>query len=370
MIDDTRLRELLRGADPALSLYFPLAPEQRDVRGPEARLRALTEAADAALLRHGAAAGARAAMLAPAREAARLQDFAHHRDYGFVLFASPQRADLFSLPHALPELLVVGRQFHLKPLLPALAQNRRFNVLALSQGQARLYSATPFAWQELPLDDLPPRVEAAAREMESAEAPTGRGQSPQTADGAPDEQRGELLTQTLRNVAHAVRRALAADDAPLVLAANSPLASQFRGIAHLPQLQDQGLAVNPFGISERDLHARAVALMRPMLEAPAEAVLEQVRARLGTADNHVGIRPEEILAAAREGRVEAIVVALDEALWGSCDKTPIVHGHQTDAEDDLLNEAAVAALRAGGRAYALPIELLPRRSPAVATYRF
>ena len=73
------------------------------------------------------------------------------------------------------------------------------------------------------------------------------------------------------------------------------------------------------------------------------------------------------------GWVDAVVVASDEALWGTFDpdtSTVHAHGHPVGADEDLLNIAAVKALQTGGRAYALPIERLPRRSPAVATMRY
>ncbi len=370
MLDEATLHDVLREAQPVLSLYFPLSPQQRDMAGPQARLRAALETAADALRRRGVQESACEAMLAPAREASAGQDFAHHRDHGFVLFASPDRARLLTLPHEMPDLLVVSHCAHIKPLLPALAGHRRFNVLALSAGRAELFTATPYAWDALPLNELPPRLDAKARDMESAEAATGRRLSTRTLAASPEDMRRELAAQDLRGVAYAVRRALADDAAPLVLAAEPQLGSQFRELAHLPQLQEAGLSLNPFAFSDRDLQAKVVALMRPALDAAVETVLEQVRARLGTAERSVGIRPEEILAASREGRVEAVVVALDQALWGRCDGALTAHGHQADFEDDLLNEAAVATLRAGGRAFALPIERLPRRAPAVATYRF
>jgi hypothetical protein len=57
-------------------------------------------------------------------------------------------------------------------------------------------------------------------------------------------------------------------------------------------------------------------LIRPMLDADLNAVLDQVNARLGTAEPIVAIRLEEILTAGREGGIDSVVVARDEPLWG------------------------------------------------------
>jgi len=111
--------------------------------------------------------------------------------------------------------------------------------------------------------------------------------------------------------------------------------------------------------------------MRPELEDELATVLNQVNARLGTADKTVAIRLEEILQAGPEGRVDAIVVATDETLWGRFgDGALTAHGSPGPEDEDLVNLAAVQALRTGARAFAVPRERLPRQVPAAATLRF
>ena len=139
----------------------------------------------------------------------------------------------------------------------------------------------------------------------------------------------------------------------------------------LRQMLPDALQLNPFAISRAELHARAVERMRPQLQAEVETVLNQVEARLGTAEKTVAIRLEEIIAAGHEGRVDAVVVAEDEVLWGRFDAGVVhTHGRPGPGEEDLLNQAAIAALRTGGRAFALPRERLPRQVPAAALLRF
>ena len=86
----------------------------------------------------------------------------------------------------------------------------------------------------------------------------------------------------------------------------------------------------------------------------------------------MAIRLEEILTAAAEGRVDSVVVAEDEALWGRFEPGHVLtaHGRPGPGDEDLLNQVALLALRNGGRAFALPRERLPRQVPAAATLRF
>lgn len=359
MIEPERLAALLEPASPAISLYVPLDPEQRDLRAPVAELRRMAETVDGLLERQGIEAARRERLLAPLR-AVGDNELAEHRDPGLAFFLSDGVMQTVRLPEMLPELLVVSGHFHIKPLLPLLARFRRFHILALSSTRARLLTATPFAWEERPLHALPAEVQA---ELDSRSA---------AAIEHAAETRMALLTQSPNRIAFAVRAELGADPAAIVLAAEPQVAGHFRKGAQLAGIMPETVAVNPFALPDAELHARALAVISPSLAQETETLLEQIEARLGTAEPTVAIRLEEIIAAAREGRVDAVIVASDETLWGRDvpGQTIDAHGHAVAGDEDLINLAAVEVLRTGGRACALPRAHLPRHVPAAATLRF
>jgi hypothetical protein len=364
MLDPDRLSTLLDSAAPAVSIYLPIDPEQRDIRAPEVRLRRRIEEADTQLAQAGVENGRRSALLAPAR-AAQATDFARHRDPGLALFLAEGWSEILSLPAAPAEMLVIGPHFHIKPLLPMLERNRRFHILALSAGNARLLSATAYDWSEIELTALPDEVQAELDSTAAVRAGEDTAKSKR-------EQRRALMLQDPHRVAYAVRAALGTDRAPIILAAEPQVAGRFRKVAQLPQLRPETIALNPFALTDAELHARAMAVIGPAIEEEANALIEQVNARLGAGEHTVTIRLDEILAAGQEGRIDAVAVALDEALWGRYEPgRPLSpHGQPAPGEEDLLNLAAIEALRTGARAYALPRARLPRQAPAVATLRF
>jgi hypothetical protein len=192
------------------------------------------------------------------------------------------------------------------------------------------------------------------------------------ADGETLEQvRTSLMVAEPRRVRVAVEAALGGDDAPLILAADPNVAGHFTQQADMRQMLGKQLHLNPFGISDAELHAKAVELMRPELDAELETVLNQIAARLGTAEKTVTLRVEEILQAGPEARVDAVVVAEDDTLWGRFqDGAAIAHGTPGPDDEDLLNLAVVLAMRTGARAFAVPRERLPRQAPAAATLRY
>lgn len=370
MIDTETFMRLLQPVACGVSIYMPIEPNQRDQRAPEARLRMLVDMAEARLERSGMDLRERTSLLGPVRDFASSADFARHRDPGLAIFATSAKelndaVQVVPLPLALPEIVVVGPDFHVKPLLPLMAANQRFNILALSKTNVRLLTATPFTWTELPLEALP--IELQAQLDSRAEAAEATAEDPDLEDA-----RKELLVSSARSIATAVKAALGEDPAPVVLVADPHVAGHFLQQAQLRQIHPQPLHLNPFALGDVELHARALDVIRPNLDADLQTAMELVNARLGTAEPTVAIKLEEILVAAREGRVDAVIVAEDEPLWGRLDPDGQVVAHGTPGPDDedLLNLAAVLALRNGGRAFALPRARLPRQVPAAATFRF
>lgn len=356
---------LLAPAACTVSVYLSINPGEHDRRAPDARLRGLIQLADERLERRGMDLRARNAILEPLRQFAADADFARHRDPCLALFTKWEDAPAAGmtttpLPWTRPDEVVVGPDFHIKPLLPMLALDRRFNILALSKSNVRLLSATPFDWTAVPLQALPIEAQAELDSRPAAEA------------ASTDEARLALIVADPRRIAVAVKAALGDDPAPVVLVADPHVAGHFAKHAQLRGLHPSVLHLNPFALTEADLHGKVVELMQPDLQSELDGVLEQVNARLGTAEPTVAIRLEEILAAAQEGRVDSVVVAEDETLWGRFEPgQPVTaHGKPGPDDEDLLNQAAVLALRNGGRAFAVPRERLPRQAPAAATLRF
>lgn len=369
MIDADTFSRLLPPVACGISIYMPADPEQRDTREQSARLRNLVDQAAEILHRRGMTQHDSDGLMGPLRQFAETADFTHHRDPGLAVFVARSQAaegeaagpifEVVSLPSEPETIVVVGPDFHIKPLLPLINADRRFGILALSKADVRLLMATPFTWEEVPLETLPIEVQA---ELDSRPA----------AEGVSSEVRKNLLVSNPRHVGTAVRAAVKDDAMPIVLVADPHVAGAFMQEVELRQLHPEPVQTNPFALSDRELHAKVLEVMEPALDAELSMLLEKVTARLGSAEPTVAIRLEEILTAAREGRVDAVVVATDEVLWGrpKPDGSVIAHGTPDTEDEDLLNLAAVLTLRQGGRAFACPRARLPRQVPAAAALRF
>jgi hypothetical protein len=122
----------------------PPADPSRGARpgaGPGA-LKNLIQEADRQLGDRGAGPHQARTLLEPAHVLLQDPAFWEHQAGGLAVFAAPGFARWFRLPIELPELAVVTRRFHLKPLLPYFQGDGRLFVLALSQHAVRLLAGS------------------------------------------------------------------------------------------------------------------------------------------------------------------------------------------------------------------------------------
>jgi hypothetical protein len=298
-------------------------------------LHAALQETEQALARHGVERRAIDALIHRARSLAIITAAARDHDHGLALFLRNGRSDAVMLPVAPPARISVGACCFIAPLLNPVAAKQRFYVLALGEGTMRLFAATPFDFIEITLPELLPGQEGAI---------TDGG----TAADAPRIMR--------------IHAALGFDPAPLILAGEPDLVLAVRCRAHLPQLMAEALLLDPFTISREALHAGAVNAVQRSLDAELEMVLDRAHAGLDQ-PGVAAFALNEIVIAAHEGRVAALVVAEDRV------KTDLPAARCTTCDEEVLNEAAVLTLRNGGRAFSAPRSLLPNLAPAVAVLR-
>lgn len=95
---------------------------------------------------------------------------------------------------------------------------------------------------------------------------------------------------------------------------------------------------------------------------------------LGTGNNgRATTVPEEIVKAARYGRVDRLFLSDGDPLWGWFDERHdriVAHRDPAPGDDDLLDYAAVMTLRQGGNVTIVDRTQLPPAGPAAAILRY
>jgi hypothetical protein len=271
---------------------------------------------------------------------------------------------MFRLPNVPKPLAEVADRFHLTPLIRAMTSPHDIFVLALAEESVRLVHAfANFPPERVQVPNLPKNAEEATRRPSfHVRAPRRRLQNLE----------GEkvLLQKYVRQVEHAIYNVLSHQNAPLVLAAEEPMASMFRSLNTYPRLADETIEGNPEQRTDAELEDAAIPILDRLYSRELKAVIalyDQLKPRRATTDVSYAAH------AATAGAVDQLLVDLDAVIPGlvsDLDGT-VTYAASDDAETySVVDEVARRALSTGARVLGARKEELPERAPLTAILRY
>jgi hypothetical protein len=369
-------------ARPAISLYLPTHKAGREIRQDSIRLRnLLSETAER--LRADRRGPEVDALIEPARRLLDDEEFWRFQEHGLAIFIAPGFDRIHKLPIGVAEAHAIGRHFCIRPLLPLVDATRWFWLLTVSAGRTRLYRGSRWAIEEVGGIDLPQGIEEIYDEtlyqQQHYASPTGRpgrGAPPglsyaQSFGDAPDTLRKTQLLQLLRRIVGVVEPVIKREPAPVILAAQPEIQGNLREMAGWKELLSEGIQENPDAMSNDALHDKAWALLEPDREKSRNDAIGRVNGLVGT--GKAATAPEDIVRAARVGRIERLFLVPGGSVWGrmmEAEDRVMMHDEKAEGDEDLLNYAAVMTLRQGGEVMPVEPAQLPRPGPAAAILRY
>lgn len=363
------------------SILLPTDPAEPTRRGDRTRYRDLLRAIEQQAAADGFDAKVVARVLRPAYDLLEDPPFWAHPGHGLAVYSAPQHLATFRLPYPVAERAALGVHALITPLVPLIAEDRAFFILALSRGAVRLLRGARDGVDEVALPAaVPPDLDALlAGDVYETEhryvagPPGARGRpgaifygqgDAGTARIAQDRAYCDRIDRGLRDVA-------GFGEAPLVLAGDEALLATYRQVTTHPQVLAADLAGNPEHLGAADLHARAWPLVAAQLRAERERASDRFRALLGT--GLASDEPAEILRAAHGGRIDTLLLRPDEAIWGTFDPATgglRAHAARQPGDEDLVNLATVQTLRHEGLVQALDRARIPGQGPLAAIFRY
>ena len=358
VVSEEGLLRLCEVKGPCVSVYLHTPVFGPDTRQGPSWLRTLARDAAGRLRAAGVDDQTAADVLEPFRTLEDDPAFWEHQGPGLALFTAPGFAARLRLPVAVEEQVVVGAVFRLAPLVPLLNPSSGFLVLALAQNAVRLLHGSREGIVELPLHEIPGSMKEAIPQEEMER----HGQSHST---------GRMNARSERQVhgqgneadydKAALERFFRAVDAPLVdrygrrgeplvLACVGYYLPIYRQVSHYPTLWPTAVEGNPEHRPAEDLRAAVWELLAAEAADREERQREHYRAVAGT--GRTVSDPDELLGAAREGRVDTL----------------FVDPNAGDPEGGLLDAAVVETLRHRGRC--VPLGVLGESRSAAALLRY
>ena len=329
------LRALAGATGPCVSLFLPTGPREVATTVVTARLARLADRAVAELDRQGFGGPRAVEVLEPVRGLVDDEEFWRHRSESLAAFAAPGSFTTVRLPVALPEGVAVGGAFRISPLVPLLTDDTSVVILALAQNAVRLYRATRRTIGELPLGDIPTSMRTAIPEDEherhGQSHSTGGGTEQFHGQGGRDDFDKAALERWFRAVDRPLTERLGTGGEVLVLACVAHYLPVYRAVSRYPRIWPQPVAGNPERLTPRELHDAVLDVVESQTADLQERRLDRFRAAAGT--GRTADVPDQVLSAAREGRVDTLLLE-------SQDGDGVV--------DDVVDAAVVETLRHGG----------------------
>ena len=373
LIGEVAFREIAgHRTPPCVSLFLPTHPAGSQTKQDPIRLKNLLGTARTELIQYGLAAADADDLLGPHLALLDDVEFWRHQAQGLALFAAPGIHRRYRVPLDLHEEALVGPGFRLRPLASLLSGDGIFFVLGLSQNEVRLFQATRSTIAELALGSVPRSLSEAIgeeRERQLQARSTGRDTVQFHGHGAGGEVDKQILERFLRAVDRELHKVLGDASGPVVLATVGYYVPIYRSLTRL-QVVDGCVEGNPEHQRPGVLHARAWPLVEPLLLAGREHALRSLR-EAPTA--LVATDLADVVSAAHDGRVDALLVTEGPPVWGRVDRdTGIGTRCEAPAPDavDLVDRALSDALLSGAAAYSVDAEDLEGDSAVAAVLRF
>jgi hypothetical protein len=266
------------------------------------------------------------------------EPFWQRQSDGLAVYCAPGHSAHFRVPVAFAEEVAVGDTFRIQPLLPVSAADGLFYVLALAQNSVRVLLATRQTVGELTVADLPASMHEAIPQEEmqryGQSHSTGHASAAFHGQGNEADYDKVALERYFRAVDGPLTARLGNNGGvPLVLACVGYYLPIYRQVSRYPLVWQRAVEGNPEGLSAAQLHDAAWPLVADHFADQERQWLERYHHQMGTGRTASGI--PDVLAAAREGRVDTLI--LDAAVPG----------------DNDLDNAVAETMRHDGRVVAL-----------------
>jgi hypothetical protein len=367
----------------SLSIYMPAYRAGRaDVQQNPIRLKNHLREAGERLIETGLPRTEVDAFLQPAVRLLDDGSFWTNMSDGLAVFLSRDFFRYYRLPTPFPELVVVANRFHVKPLLPLLATDGRFYIMAISQNAVRLLDCTRFGFNEMDIAEKIPRNLGEALKYDDTDreaqyhshlvAP-GAGAGIISGHHGPEvEDTKENLLRFFSLIDRGLHRDFLHDEtAPLVLFCVDYLFPIYQKANTYKYLIDKAVEGNPDRTSPLELHRQGVdAVINYFMKRQEEAV----RLYQGTSGHERSARDFEVIVpAAYQGRIYILFIDVNQHKWGtyapSTDKLEI-HNREEPGDVDLVDFAAAHTLTHGGEVFTVEAGKVPDGASIAAVLRY
>jgi hypothetical protein len=314
------------------------------------------------LSRHGLSESEIESYIKPAEELSDDSNFWRHQAEGLAVFITKGFSAHYSLPVSMPEKVYVLDQFHFTPVLPLLSQNGRFFILNLYREKIAFYEATVERIRQIDISSFVPEsmneslkfdVKGNDQDYNYSRTAVNGSNIMMSARGvSKGDQQHERVREFMLDIDNNLQDILHDATEPLVLAGVDHYCGIYRNVSKYKNIVADNINVNEGVDSANELHEKALAVMKPLMDKSKQDSFNRYQNVAGT-----GVTSEDIATVAAEaihGRIDTLFIAPGEPVWGTYDAvkaTAEIHDNYHRGDDDLVNLAVIKTLSQGGTVY-------------------
>ncbi len=368
--------------DHCVSIFMPSFRAGSDLQQNPIRFKNLVAAAMEKMISQGLRSVEAETLLAPLKRILQNSNFWQHQTDGLAAFIAPGTTKIFRLPALLPETLMVGRSFYLKPLLSLLSGNTRFYLLDLEIKRVRLFEGsrltfTHYESEKIPLSlDDSLGLDRMEKYTQISSAPSSNDNRNITIFGyGPQTNKQKLnIKNFYHRVSDAIKLILQDSNDPLILGGIDYLHAIYREANNYPYLSDTGLTLDLKNLSDSEIHQKAWPLIEPYFQQKRLQDIGTFQQHWGTRSRLAAADLKTIVSGAIHGRIQTLFVSdTPQDFWGKyleSRQDVEIHANKLPDDEDLLDKAAINTLLRKGTVYVLTQNEMPVSGPIAAILRY
>jgi hypothetical protein len=319
-------------------------------------------------------------LLHPAENLITDKPFWSQRGKGMAFYLDTDRYFYYRVPSILPESVIVGPRFSVRPLVSLLSECGVYYILALSQKENRLLQCTSAGSVRIELKNIPANLSESIHgevpdsrvQYRSSASKTAFGESFQVSgSGSLADVNKAYILKYFEEISKGVSRILQGENVPLLLAGVDYLHPLYRQANKYANLLKEGIQGSPDALSDEVLREQGLSIVKPFFEkAKLEAVTELTK---NAVKGKIASGEMEVIPAAFNGRVRYLFVDEEALKWGTFDSSQNlvkIHPIEENEDEELIDLAVFYTLKNEGTVYTLKSGEIPGGKDMTAILRY
>jgi hypothetical protein len=307
------------------------------------------------------------------------KEFWNHTSEGLAVFATLNKCIIYRIASPVKELAMVGKTFHIKPLLKANQANENYLLLGLSKENFSLFEGNKNGIKPIEIDKEFPRTLHEVLGFEKTEINLTHGSYSGAGNPAMYHGYGDVNQEIEKDTEKYFRYVdgfvlehySKPMKMPVILITLTEHHTIFKQLSNNPYLIEEGINKSIDSMDMKEIQSEAWKIIETIKSSRMPNITETFTNAeadaLGSSDL------EAVAKAALENRVDTLYIEDEKSIPGKIDNETgkVIFSNNLSLEhSDLLNDLAEIVLSHGGTVTVLSGEEMPSKTGVAAIYRY